>query len=236
MWAPPDIRKTFEFSSNIKEAAQKETGWVTWKLNLLVPSQDDIMRKHLLLGHTAHCMPRKQLPGHCCLRFWFMDNLTQSTKPTASVDNNSLSRRQREGHPAVNEVQCQPLFFFYSFLLGSGVAGPPLSGGCGKRGRKILSHQGVHPVNWPSFDVGSIQPSLSEALTSPSVNYPLQSFAEVCLWCKKENGWQQLQVVFRGRITTRLSWIRHTSDNPASVLLYWDKVIHQITPSGLVKL
>lgn len=93
---------------------------------------DDIMRKHLLSAHKTRCMPRKQLPFHCCLRFGFMDSLTQSTMPTASVDNNSLSERQREGHPQLNKVQCQPffcfVFFFYSFLLGSGVAGPPLLG------------------------------------------------------------------------------------------------------------
>lgn len=148
-----------EFSSNTEGATQKEVGWVTWKLELLLPSQDDIMRKHLRSGHQTHCMPRKQLPGHCCLRFGFMDNLTQSTKPTASVDNNSLSERQREGHPELKEVQCQP-FFFYPFLLGSGVAGLPLSEGCSKRGRKILSHQGVHPVNGPRVDGGSIQPGV----------------------------------------------------------------------------
>lgn len=93
-----------------------------------LPSQDDIMRKHLLLGHKTHCMPRKQLPVHCCLRFWFMDNLTQSTKPTASVDNNSLSKRQCEGHPELNEVQCQPFFFLLVFIGQSSGWPAPVGG------------------------------------------------------------------------------------------------------------
>lgn len=135
-------------------------------------------------------MPRKQLPVHCCLRFWFMDDLTQSTKPTASVDNNSLSKRQREGHPELNEVQCQPFFFFYSFLLGSRVAGPPLSGSCSKRGRKILSHQGVHPVNWASFDGGSIQPGVVKSSDVTLCKYhSLLSFTEsVCDAKRKIDG------------------------------------------------
>lgn len=78
-------------------------------------------------------------------------------KAASFCDNNSLSERQREGHPELNELQRQP-FFFDWFLLGGGVAGPSLSGTCSKRGRAILAQQAVRRVNWPGWAIGSIQP------------------------------------------------------------------------------
>lgn len=47
-----------------------------------VIQQNDIMRKHLLVGHKTHCVPGKQLPIYCCLEFWFTDNMNLSTMPS----------------------------------------------------------------------------------------------------------------------------------------------------------
>lgn len=44
---------------------------ITWKLKLHLSSlpKNYIIRKHLLMGHKTHCIPRKQLPI-CCLEFF----------------------------------------------------------------------------------------------------------------------------------------------------------------------
>lgn len=117
------------------------------------------MRKHLLLGHGAtHFMPRKQLPVHCCLQFWFMDKMTQSTKPTASGYNNSLSKRQREGHPDLNEVQCQPFFFFTRFYWAVEWLARLCRGAAVKEAERFFHTKVPILLTGPFSDGGSIQP------------------------------------------------------------------------------
>lgn len=58
---------------------------VNWKLTTFLVPLNDVMRKHLLLGHKTHSVPGKQLPIYCCLQFWFMDNMNLSTKPHPST-------------------------------------------------------------------------------------------------------------------------------------------------------
>lgn len=63
---------TAEFRSSIKKRTQNkrdDINHLETQVTFVIPPKNDIMRKHLLIGHKTHCMPRKQLPI-CCLEFF----------------------------------------------------------------------------------------------------------------------------------------------------------------------
>lgn len=138
------------------------------------------------------CLPDTKptaCPGNSCpsivvWRFWFMDNMNLSTKPSPC----GRQWPKWEAEWRARSVKWSAMSAFLLVFMGQSSGCCSSVGGCNKRGGRILSHLGVYPVIRPIHDGGSDQRWQQQSPSSPlytnthTHTYSVYMHSHVSLW------------------------------------------------------